>query len=929
MITSDTNFRGNFDSIEAVWEAIPYGGVEGDYLNIQGVKYRWNKYLAMWENAEVVTETPARETVTFDEDVNMQNNLTVAGVLRAKKFVVDDLPTGIEDVEITESAVSGGTNVITITYTNGESQTFNIKNGEVGKTMGAFVIAADALDKSGWDTAKGYLVLTETDGEFDVYTYEAEEWSKVDTIEISLTYDVDDTLSDSSEKPVQNKVITADIGKVRDYLGGDIRTLAVGQNFAKDEAVKTTIGTLVRMTKEVGIMNVTDTVAIGDLKVANSKTWKALKAIAEYDEEGEYSNGDYAIKDNVVKKYDGSVWSAVTVANMYGDSNLYEEVVIASLTSTYTTQNSVAKELDGLVNDNLKEKAIDWNSYSNIGNIIAVSTGKWTSSATNKTHRLIPVGDYLQFKIVSSATEGAAYTFLKDDTVVASGTPNYATGYSGVVWVDAGGRARNTGLVPDDAVYLYIARTNSGTNYTPDSISGYLPLSKIGYKVSLLEDNVMNISSNMSSSEVLNLSSFSDRSYVIAISTNKWSGGYDGKIHKLIPIRYYKQFKITASNTSASYYTFLRDDYVESGATPHYASSYSGLASVNAGQEATISVPSNAAYLYVHILNENVNYTPVSIYGIGQVSNIATSNSERISKLEENNIPPLAYYGGKIDLKTYHYAISSFLNSYTGHQSGAAFGDYYFMLTNKMTKVYVWNLSEGEIIYTWNNPSSLSDIHHCNQCSFGTTYYDANDPFPLLYVTVNNAASGEYAGRCSQEVYRVVATYDAETEEYTSFDFTLVQVIYLPVMTSTNCLGNANMAIDSVRNRMVFYSRDNNSSQGWCRITEFNIPSYTAGNEVVTTVLEDSNILNGYFIDSSAWNMQGGTIYKGKLFIARGAQGVGYTEMIVVDLIGKSQIATIDLLSNGFTAEPEGTFIWNNQVCISTNGSKFYNFTFE
>ena len=89
MITSDTNFRGNFDSIEAVWEAIPYGGVEGDYLNIQGVKYRWNKYLAMWENAEVVTETPARETVTFDEDVNMQNNLTVAGVLRAKEIVAE------------------------------------------------------------------------------------------------------------------------------------------------------------------------------------------------------------------------------------------------------------------------------------------------------------------------------------------------------------------------------------------------------------------------------------------------------------------------------------------------------------------------------------------------------------------------------------------------------------------------------------------------------------------------------------------------------------------------------------------------------------------------------------------------------------------------------------------------------------------------
>lgn len=609
-------------------------------------------------------------------------------------------------------------------------------------------------------------------------------------------------------------------------------------------------------------------------------------------------------------------------------NNLAVTQTTGQSTSDVMSQKAVTDELNNIPEKGLAEQTINWASYPNIGNIIAVSTGKWTSSATNKTHRLIPVGDYLHFKIKASSTQGAIYTFLKDDTVVASGTPNYATGYDGVVWIDAGNE-KLIDTVPSDAVYLYISRTNSGTNYTPEYIHGLFPKSTIGYEVGLLENKMQETDIKFISSGKLNLSSYPDRSYVIAISTNKWSGGYDGKIHKLIPVSFFNQFKITASASSAAYYTFLTDDYVASGATPHYANGYSGLASVNIGQEATVSVPSNAAYLYVHILNENVDYTPTSIYGNGQVSNIATSNSERISKLEENNIPPLAYYGGKIDLKTYHYAVSSFLTSYTGHQSGAAFGEYYFMLTNKMTKVYVWNLSKREIVYTWSNPTYLSDIHHCNQCSFGKTYYDANDPFPLLYVTVNNAISGEYAGRCSQEVYRVVATYDAETEEYTSFDFTLVQVIYLPVMTSTNCLGNANMAIDSVRNRMVFYSRDNNSSQGWCRITEFNIPSYTAGNEVVTTVLEDSNILNGYFIDSSAWNVQGGTIYKGKLFIARGSRDVGYTELIVVDLISKSQIATIDLLSNGFTVEPEGTFIWNNQVCISTNGSNFYNFTFE
>jgi hypothetical protein len=148
----------------------------------------------------------------------MQNNLTVAGVLRAKKFVVDDLPTGIEEVEITESAVSGGNNVITFTYTNGESQTFNVKNGEAGKTMGAFAIVADATDKSGWDTAKGYLVLTETDGEFDVYSYENEAWNKIDTIEIDLNYNVVQTTGQSASDVMSQKAVTDSlVGNVISY----------------------------------------------------------------------------------------------------------------------------------------------------------------------------------------------------------------------------------------------------------------------------------------------------------------------------------------------------------------------------------------------------------------------------------------------------------------------------------------------------------------------------------------------------------------------------------------------------------------------------------------------------------------------------------------------------------------------------------------
>lgn len=82
----DKTDLGNFESIEALWSAHPDGGHEGDYCYISGIKYRWNKYDRMWENAGTYTATPGRATKTFDGDVNIQNNLTVAGTLRAKRI---------------------------------------------------------------------------------------------------------------------------------------------------------------------------------------------------------------------------------------------------------------------------------------------------------------------------------------------------------------------------------------------------------------------------------------------------------------------------------------------------------------------------------------------------------------------------------------------------------------------------------------------------------------------------------------------------------------------------------------------------------------------------------------------------------------------------------------------------------------------------
>ena len=82
----DINNIGSYNSITALWTAHPEGGNEGDYAMIgpenARVKYRWNKYDRLWENAETVTQSPARETKTFDGDVMVGNDATVAGNLK-------------------------------------------------------------------------------------------------------------------------------------------------------------------------------------------------------------------------------------------------------------------------------------------------------------------------------------------------------------------------------------------------------------------------------------------------------------------------------------------------------------------------------------------------------------------------------------------------------------------------------------------------------------------------------------------------------------------------------------------------------------------------------------------------------------------------------------------------------------------------------
>lgn len=80
----DKNNLGSFNSLQELWEAHPEGGHEGDYATVNGVVFRWNKYNRIWSGTGTPMETYGRKTDVHEGDVVINNDLTVAGMIRAR-----------------------------------------------------------------------------------------------------------------------------------------------------------------------------------------------------------------------------------------------------------------------------------------------------------------------------------------------------------------------------------------------------------------------------------------------------------------------------------------------------------------------------------------------------------------------------------------------------------------------------------------------------------------------------------------------------------------------------------------------------------------------------------------------------------------------------------------------------------------------------
>ena len=268
------------------------------------------------------------------------------------------------------------------------------------------------------------------------------------------------------------------------------------------------------------------------------------------------------------------------------------------------------------------------------------------------------------------------------------------------------------------------------------------------------------------------------------------------------------------------------------------------------------------------------------------------------------------------------FSISQFADNSISHQSAAAYHDYCVMVTKGRSSLSLYKqlLCTLPLKPNYDYDYLGNDLYHCNQASFGHFFYDPKDALPLLYISQR----AQEDRRCFVEVFRLIPSKEDNESDFTSMTATLVQTIYFPAMTADNSLGNVNCTIDTTYRKIYTYSRDNqvgNVNYGYCKISCFNVPS--TGNDVI--YFNDTDILSSFMLDCSAINMQGGCIHKGILYIGQGYANAGYIYLNVINLDKKILQSRIDLLERGISWEPEGCFIYMDNLMI-TSGSDIWAF---
>jgi hypothetical protein len=231
-------------------------------------------------------------------------------------------------------------------------------------------------------------------------------------------------------------------------------------------------------------------------------------------------------------------------------------------------------------------------------------------------------------------------------------------------------------------------------------------------------------------------------------------------------------------------------------------------------------------------------------------------------------------------------------------QGGDSWGDYFIQFTSN-AKVRIYDLSTKTLVQTINLTGSLKGFVsncHCNTVCFGTEYYEAEDYFPLIYVSTGYAQGG-YSGAL---VYRI-------TEHDGTFFITLVQTIKFPYDESswTEFVPGGEFAYLCYTSQKVIY--------------KIPMPKLKDGNHIIS---KENAIETYQFTPQPDWmsssRNQDWLFYQGKILYITGVPQVGeVSALVILNLETLTRDKIINFKRIGLTSEPESIFIWQGDICVA------------
>ena len=535
-----------------------------------------------------------------------------------------------------------------------------------------------------------------------------------------------------------------------------------------------------------------------------------------------------------------------------------------------------------------------------IGSYIYASTGNWATSSAADSY-MLPIVPGKKYYVKAYGIRDGRIAVLTTDEHTTGTTPSYADGFESYINISASEGYLFT--APYNAAYLNITSKLSSNSVRPSFI-----MEEMGVEESIEAATKSCVNVSGCPSRYVDANPESTTFGMSVAATNSDWGASD-----LIYVRGYKKvrYHTVIFSTSTNYADKAGDVFFDENFQPISDGVRIVQKAGNAAQRwIDTDIPDNAYYFrrtYVTTAG-----TPVETYLISDSNSGSFEYTDSIAQKD------YVYYGQKIDLGNSLNYTRFATNGTANTQAAASYGDYLFMLKANMTSVILYNLKKRTTLFTL-APELTSESHwHCNQASFSPNFYDSNDMFPVLYVSMQNNSEG----RCEAHGYRIIPSYT--DGEISSFSIQLVQKIFLPVMNDINCLGNANVTFDVQKGWMWTYSRNKNdqaSNNGQARFTRFAIPDL----ELETVTLEDSDIVEAFSDDFNMALAQGGFIHNGKLIILQGYASAGYINCHVVDLyLEKKRVSWIDMLSDGFRMEPEGAFWYDGKIHLTTATVNMY-----